>query len=243
MVSRGPSRGRSRDGRPQVGETSWRVGERPVGLCRFRQRDLGGRGCGTAGVERPGSNGRSPCTLRPVGGHGGRGPWELDTRNRDGRPVAPSLRPVGHTRTVPGGGDRPWDFAVLKLERGTGTGGWDRPSLKDQLVTIRYPGCRDGRPGSGSLGSGDRPPLETSWWAGGRCGTCRLSQDSGSGDGRLGPSHPKRPVGHDQIPRQGRPAGIWESRIGRLGPSHPGKPVGQGTTTGPSPPIWPPAPF
>ena len=122
----------------------------------FSPTGSGGRGCGTVGVGRPVAL-HSTTSWRARGA----GPWELDTRNRDGRPVAPSLRPVGHTGTVPaGGGDRPWDFAVLKLERGTGTGDRDRPTLKDQLVTTRYRG-RDGRPGSGSLGSGDwdRPTL------------------------------------------------------------------------------------
>ena len=114
------SRGRW-DGRPQVGETSWRAGDRPVGLCRFRRRVLED---GDAG--RSGWGGRSPCTLRPVGGHGGRDPGSWTPGIGTAGRVALSLRPVGHTGTVPGGGDRPWDFAVLKLERGPGTGDWDR---------------------------------------------------------------------------------------------------------------------
>ena len=128
------------------------VGEGPSGRpLSFSPTRSEGRGCGTVRVGRP----VAPHSTTSWWARGA-GPWELDTRNRDGRPG----RPVTETS-------------------------WPH---------------RDG-----------------SWGRGPAVGLCRFEAGTGAGDGRLGPSHPGRPVGHDQIPRQERPAGIWESGIGRLG--------------------------
>ena len=146
MVSRGPS-------------------GRPLSFSPTRSE---GRGCGTVRVGRP----VAPHSTTSWWARGA-GPWELDTRNRDGRPGRPVTETSWPHRD--GSWGRGPAVGLRRFEAGTGagdgrlgplgTGDWDRSTLEDQFVRGRPRDrpTRSGRPPrfEGGRGTGRHQTVRT----------------------------------------------------------------------------------